>query len=103
MHLNYLGHLTKLGYLNDHRYWATPLGWLLPAIATHNATLAAHLLQHALNDFQEHGINEAVNHDFLYLPPNVPAKGPKSYVGTMGYLASAASVYSVIWEPLPGQ
>ena len=78
---------------------ATPLGWLLPAIASHNATLAAELLRQVLDDFEEHGINEAVNHDFVYSAP-APTKGPKTYVGTMGYLASAASVYSVIYEPI---
>jgi hypothetical protein len=60
--------------------------------------LAAELLEAVLSDFEEHGINEAVNHDFVYSAP-APTKGPKTYVGTMGYLASAASVYSVIWEP----
>ena len=60
--------------------------------------MAAELLEQVLSDFEEHGINEAVNHDFVYSAP--PAKGPKTYVGTMGYLASAASVYSVIWEPV---
>ena len=70
----------------------------LQAVAAHNATLAAGLLRQVLADFDEHGINEAVNHDFVYSSP--PAKGPKTYVGTMGYLASAASVYSAIWEPV---
>ena len=79
-------------------YWATPLAWLLPAVASQNFTLAAGLLRQVLSDFEEHGINEAVNHDFVY--SDKPSKGPRTYVGTMGYLASAASVYAAIWEPV---
>ena len=86
------------GSYQNGGYWATPLGWLLPAVAAHNASLGAELLRQVLADFGEHGINEAVNHDFVYGAPR-PAKGPRTYVGTMGYLASAASVYSAIWEP----
>lgn len=60
--------------------------------------MAAGLLQQVLADFEEHGTSEAVNHEFVYSAP--PKKGPRTYVGTMGYLASAASVYSAIWEPV---
>ena len=85
------------GTYQNGGYWATPLGWLLPAIAEHNASVAASLLSDVLQDFKAHGINEAVNHDFVYDPPQ--SKGPPTYTGVMGYLASAASVYSAIWEP----
>ena len=60
--------------------------------------MAARLLEQVLADFEEHGINEAVNHEFVY--SSTPKQGPRTYVGTMGYLASAASVYSAIWEPV---
>ena len=86
------------GSYQNGGYWATPLGWLLPAVAVHNASVAARLLEQVLADFEEHGINEAVNHKFVYSSP--PKQGPRTYVGTMGYLASAASVYSAIWEPV---
>lgn len=40
-----------------------------------------------------------MNHDFVYNPPQ--PVGPKTYTGVMGYLASAASVYSAIWSANP--
>jgi hypothetical protein len=87
------------GSYQNGGYWATPLGWLLPAVADHDPGLASELLADVLADFRAHGINEAVNHDFHYNPE--PASGPKTYTGASGYLASAASVYSAIWEPVP--
>ena len=86
------------GSYQNGGYWATPLGWLLPAVAAHNTTLAVALLHDALEDFKRHGINEAVNHEFVYSYPP-PVAPNTTYVGALGYLASAASVYSVIWEP----
>lgn len=85
------------GSYQNGGYWATPLGWLYPAVAQANFTVAAGLLQDVLADFKAHGINEAVNHDFVYNPPQ--PVGPKVYTGVMGYLASAASVYAAIWQP----
>ena len=76
-------------------YWSTPLGWLLPAVARANFSLAASLLQDALNDSFAHGFNEAVNHDAHYNPPQ--KFPPQTYQGVHGYLASVASIYGVVW------
>ena len=86
------------GSYQNGGYWATPLAWLYPALARANFSLAAQLLQDVIVDFQDHGINEAVNHDFTYNP--LQKKGPKTYTGVMGYLASAASVYAAVWTPV---
>jgi hypothetical protein len=91
-------------------YWSTPLGWLLPAVARANFTLAASLLQDVLNDSFVHGFNEAVNHDAHYNPAGgcSMGKGPQcpnasqTYQGVHGYLASVASVYGAVWTQRRG-
>jgi len=57
------------GFYQNGGYWSTPLGWMLPAVARANFSLAASLLQDALQDSLAHGFNEAVNHDAHYNPP----------------------------------
>lgn len=105
------------GMYQNGGYWSTPLGWLLPAVARANFTLAASLLQDVLNDSFTHGFNEAVNHDAHYnpaggcsmgktgfcCPPNPAAPGScpnasQTYQGVHGYLASVASVYGAVWS-----
>ena len=58
-----------MSFPRTRRYWSTPLGWLLPAVARANFSLAAGILQAALNDSFVHGFNEAVNHEAHYNPP----------------------------------
>ena len=57
------------GFYQNGGYWSTPRGWLLPAVARANFSLAADVLQAALNDSFAHGFNEAVNHEAHYNPP----------------------------------
>ena len=108
------------GMYQNGGYWSTPLGWLLPAVARANFTLAASLLQDVLADSFAHGFNEAVNHDATYnpaggcsmgktgfcCPPVDPHGAPlpqcpnasHTYQGVHGYLASVASVYGAVWN-----
>lgn len=88
------------GFYQNGGYWSTPLGWLLPAVARANFSLAASLLQHALNDSFARGFNEAVNHDAHYNPPQ--KFPPQTYQGVHGYLASVASVYGVVYSTRRG-
>eukprot|EP01050_Picozoa_sp_SAG11_P009883 SAG11_NODE_963_length_6375_cov_6.744105_2_plen_1331_part_00 len=83
------------GFYQNGGYWSTPLGWLLPAVARANFSLAAALLQDALNDSLVNGFNEAVNHDAHYNPPQ--KFPPQTYQGVHGYLASVASIYGAVW------
>ena len=94
------------GMYQNGGYWSTPLGWLLPAVARANFSLAASLLQDVLNDSLAHGFNEAVNHDAHYNPaggcsmgvgPQCP-NSSQTYRGVHGYLASVASVYGAVWS-----
>jgi hypothetical protein len=93
-------------YNQNGGYWSTPLGWLLPAVARANFSLAASLLQDVLSDSFAHGFNEAVNHDAHYNPaggcsmgngPQCP-NSSQTYQGVRGYLASVASVYGAVWS-----
>ena len=87
------------GSYQNGGYWATPLSWMLPAVAKGNFSLASALLKDVIDDFRANGINEAVNHNFVYNPAQ--KIGPSTYKGVMGYLASAASVYGAIWTVPP--
>ena len=83
------------GFYQNGGYWSTPLGWLLPAVARANFSLAAEILQAALNDSFANGFNEAVNHEAHYNPPQ--KYPPQTYQGVHGYLASVASIYGTVW------
>ena len=82
-------------------YWSTPLGWLLPAVARANFSLAASLLHDAVEDSLAHGFSEAVNHDAHYNPAGGCDMKPcpnasQTYRGVHGYLASVASIYGAV-------
>lgn len=66
------------GTYQNGAYWATPLAWVVPVIARQNKPLAKKLLKEVLKDFQENGINECINKDYINIP---------------NYVASATNVY----------
>ena len=66
------------GTYQNGAYWATPLAWVVPVIAKQNLPLAKKILQNVIKDFQENGINECINTDYLNIP---------------NYVASATNVY----------
>ncbi len=68
------------GTYQNGAYWATPLAWVVPVIAQQNLPLAQKILKDVIKDFQENGINECINTDYL----NVP-----------NYVASATNVYGI--------
>ena len=70
----------KAGTYQNGAYWATPLAWVVPVIAKQNLPLAKKILQNVIKDFQENGINECVNTNYINIP---------------NYLASATNVYSL--------
>jgi hypothetical protein len=66
------------GTYQNGAYWATPLAWVVPVIAQQNLPLAKKILGDVIKDFQENGINECINTDYLNIP---------------NYVASATNVY----------
>ena len=70
----------KAGTYQNGAYWATPLAWVVPVIAKQNFPLAKKILRNVISDFQENGINECINTNYLNIP---------------NYVASATNVYSL--------
>ncbi|XOV93600.1 MAG: hypothetical protein ACFHWX_02595 [Bacteroidota bacterium] len=70
----------KEDHYQNGAYWATPLAWVIPVIDKRDPTLARNLLQEVIKDFQENGINECINKDYLNIP---------------NYVASATNVYAL--------
>lgn len=68
------------GTYQNGAYWATPLAWVIPAIAKSSPDLAGKLLETVIKDFQENGINECINHGYLKVP---------------NFVVSATNVYSL--------
>lgn len=68
----------KEGTYQNGAYWATPLAWLVPVIAQQNLPLAKKILRDVIKDFQEKGINECINTDYIKIP---------------NYVVSATNVY----------
>ena len=68
----------KPGTYQNGAYWATPLAWVIPVIATKDMKLAKQMLEHAIADFQENGINECINDGYVKVP---------------NYVVSATNVY----------
>jgi len=66
------------GTYQNGAYWATPLAWVVPVIALQDLPLAKKILGDAMKDFQENGINECINTDYIKIP---------------NYVASATNVY----------
>jgi hypothetical protein len=68
----------KEGTYQNGAYWATPLAWVIPAIAGRDIGLAKKLLNSVLSDFQANGINECINEGYVKVP---------------NYVVSATNVY----------
>lgn len=66
------------GTYQNGAYWATPLAWVVPVIAMQDMPLAKKILGDVIKDFQENGINECINTDYIKIP---------------NYVASATNVY----------
>jgi len=66
------------GTYQNGAYWATPLAWIVPVIAQQNLPLAKKILHTAISDFQENGINECININYIKIP---------------NYVVSATNVY----------
>ena len=66
------------GTYQNGAYWATPLAWMVPVIAIEDLPLAKTIVQDAIDDFQENGINECINKGYIKIP---------------NYVASATNVY----------
>ena len=67
-----------VGTYQNGAYWATPLAWVVPVIAMQDLPLAKKILGDVIKDFQENGINECINTDYIKIP---------------NYVASATNVY----------
>ena len=68
------------GTYQNGAYWATPLAWMIPVYAKANPSLAKDMLEQAITDFQENGINECINEGYVKVP---------------NYVVSATNVYSL--------
>ena len=68
------------GTYQNGAYWATPLAWVIPAIAINNPELAKSMLEDVIHDFQENGINECINENYIKIP---------------NFVVSATNVYSL--------
>lgn len=67
-HWQQLFHPCKEGTYQNGAYWATPLAWVIPVFAKRDPHLAQKMLQTVIHDFQENGINECINNDYLKIP-----------------------------------
>ncbi len=80
------GSCPRAGTYQNGAFWATPLNWVLPAMAlTGHVEEAKGVAAAALSSFRAGGVNEAINRDL-------------NYVGVRDYVASAANVLGAI-EP----
>jgi len=70
----------KPGTYQNGAYWATPLAWLLPAVARRIPDFAAKLLKEAVSDFRTKGIFECVNDHYGKVP---------------NYVVSATNTYAI--------
>jgi glycogen debranching enzyme len=68
LHWQQLFHACPEGTYQNGAYWATPLAWIIPVYAKYNPELAKNMLQSVLSDFQENGINECINEDYVKVP-----------------------------------
>jgi hypothetical protein len=56
------------GTYQNGAYWATPLAWMIPALAISSPGMAGKVLETAIADFQENGINECINAGYVKVP-----------------------------------
>jgi hypothetical protein len=68
------------GTYQNGAYWATPLAWVIPVFAISRPDLAGKLLETVIKDFQENGINECINIEYVKVPK---------------FVVSATNVYSL--------
>lgn len=74
----------KPGTYQNGAFWATPVAWIAPVIASRNPELATRLVKDVITDFRKRGITECINGDYH----NVPE-----------YVVSATSIYSLLRKP----
>jgi hypothetical protein len=70
----------KEGTYQNGAYWATPLAWILPIYDKVKPGLSKITLENVIDDFQENGINECINNEYVKVP---------------NFVVSATSVYSL--------
>ncbi len=63
-----LFHPCELGTYQNGAYWATPLAWILPIYDKIKPGLSKSTLEKVISDFQENGINECINKDYVKVP-----------------------------------
>ncbi len=68
------------GTYQNGAFWATPLAWMLPIFDKRKPGLSKHTLELVIEDFQENGINECINDDYVKVP---------------NFVVSATNVYSL--------
>ncbi len=56
------------GTYQNGAYWATPLAWVIPVYAKYKPSLAKDMLEKVISDFQENGINECINDEYVKVP-----------------------------------
>jgi hypothetical protein len=75
-----LFHPCEEGTYQNGAYWATPLAWILPIYDKVKPGLSKFTLEKVISDFQENGINECINDDYVKVP---------------NFVVSATNVYSL--------
>jgi hypothetical protein len=68
------------GTYQNGAYWATPLAWIVPLYDKVKPGLSKLTLERVIKDFQENGINECINGDYIKVP---------------NFVASATNVYAL--------
>ncbi len=71
----------KPGTYQNGAFWATPLAWIVPTIASRDPELAVKIVRDVIADFRDRGITECINGDYR----NVPE-----------YVVSATNVYGLL-------
>ncbi|MFY0653496.1 MAG: hypothetical protein JXQ96_15745 [Cyclobacteriaceae bacterium] len=69
------------GTYQNGAYWATPLAWIIPIYDKVKPGLSKLTLERVIKDFQENGINECINGEYLKVP---------------NFVASATNVYALV-------
>ena len=63
-----LFHPCEEGTYQNGAYWATPLAWILPIYDKVKPGLSKFTLEKVISDFQENGINECINNEYVKVP-----------------------------------
>ena len=78
--------MSKLDCFDDDKeaFWATPLNWVLPALANEGFVAeAVAIAEAAIASFQQKGVMECINSQL-------------NYHGVVDYVASATNLYGVV-------